>query len=386
MSSSARSRSLAKRLSFAALPLGVAAGAFFLGVHVGERRIVGPLAEEFRINASQETLAGVLDARARLTAPKAYLDPAQVAGRLETISWAPPLCPTPFVGSAPVPGKHATVTIDALQFRDEREISVPRAPGVARVFLTGGSLAYSSGAPSEDRTIGAFLERVLRAGGHSVEVFTLACPGWASTHERIAIENRLSELEPDVVVSLSGVNDAHWGQRGRDLFWFRSYADHFAWTRFETDRALATGKSDHDVIHYTLTPVPERKVASVVRKNVELAAFALARRDARYVYALQPCVSVTAKKLSPREEAIRGTATLTSPDHPYFRACYDEIRRALRERDGFPASFEFADVSDAFDALSAEDELFLDSYHLGDRGNEILAKRLAAVVAARLPR
>ena len=59
------------------------------------------------------------------------------------------------------------------------------------------------------------------------EVFTMATPAWASTHERIMIENRLSDLEPDLVVSLSGNNDVHWGAKNRNVLWFRAYHDEF---------------------------------------------------------------------------------------------------------------------------------------------------------------
>jgi hypothetical protein len=38
--------------------------------------------------------------------------------------------------------------------------------------------------------------------------------------------------------------------------------------------------------------------------------------------------------------------------------------------------FGYLDYSDVFDRCGAEEEVFLDSYHFGDRGNEIIAARL----------
>lgn len=88
--------------------------------------------------------------------------------------------PTPFVGSAPVPGEQDNAAINKLQFRSKKEVVTPKPSGVYRIFLTGGSTAYSSGAPSEDRTIGAYLERKLNEklgqNGKTVEVFTVANP------------------------------------------------------------------------------------------------------------------------------------------------------------------------------------------------------------------
>jgi hypothetical protein len=39
--------------------------------------------------------------------------------------------------------------------------------------------------------------------------------------------------------------------------------------------------------------------------------------------------------------------------------------------------FLFLDQSDTFAGLTASDEIFLDSYHFGDRGNAIVAKQIA---------
>ena len=39
---------------------------------------------------------------------------------------------------------------------------------------------------------------------------------------------------------------------------------------------------------------------------------------------------------------------------------------------------------DAFAGLTASDEIFLDSYHFGDRGNAIVAKKIATGIHASL--
>ena len=98
--------------------------------------------------------------------------------------------------------------------------------------MIGGSTAYSSGAPSQNKTIGSLLEKLLIDKTHSdssleYEVFTLASPSWSTTHERIIVENRLLDLEPDLVISLSGNNDCHWGALGGNTLWFRNYADDY---------------------------------------------------------------------------------------------------------------------------------------------------------------
>lgn len=134
---------------------------------------------------------------------------------------------TPFVGSGPEPGRHDNAFINSMQFRSSKEVSMPKPPTTYGIFFTGGSVAYGSGAPSQDKTIGQYLENLLNLEITPVshlryEVFTLASPAWTSTHERIVIENRLSELDPDMVISFSGSNDVHCAGAGRDVFWFRT--------------------------------------------------------------------------------------------------------------------------------------------------------------------
>ncbi|KAB2900190.1 MAG: hypothetical protein F9K35_07235, partial [Burkholderiaceae bacterium] len=99
-----------------------------------------------------ETLAGVLSVtkltdEQRNNYKNAYSNPAVDAGM---ISWAVPNQPTPFVGTAPSPGQHQNAYINSWQMRNRQELQNPKPAGVYRIFLTGGSTAYGSGAPSQE--------------------------------------------------------------------------------------------------------------------------------------------------------------------------------------------------------------------------------------------
>lgn len=254
---------------------------------------------------------------------------------------------------------------------------MPKPQGLYRIFLTGGSTAYGSGAPSQDTIIGQDLENLLNAEITAAthlryEVFTLASPAWTSTHERIMIENRLSELAPDMVISISGSNDVHWAGAGRDVFWFRTYADQHFWDLLNAARKTAGFHPMTDVIAGPL-PVDPAIVAARLEKNVRLSAMALALKGARYVFVLQPAIAVTSKPLSMREEKLH--ARLLPPALENFTKSYQEMKSRLSSVHG--DQFLYLDLSDAFAGLSASDEIFLDSYHFGDRGNAIVAKKIA---------
>ena len=304
---------------------------------------------------------------------RAYHEPEAALEAMEGFTWAVPNVPTPFVGTGPRPGTRGNATINRRQFRSTRELPVRKQAGVARIFITGGSVAFGSGAPSQDRTIGGYLEAELNRGviKPRYRVFTLANPAWASTHERILIENRLSEWQPDLVISFSGLNDVHWGQMGRDVMWFRTYHDHLFWSLNDSALRLLGRGGLVDVQETGVRPVEPPLVAARLAKNVQLATVALSMRDSPYLFVLQPSLYTTGKELSPRE-----SARLNRQSQAYFQHASQEIRDrvgSLREK-----GLLFLDLTPVFDEV--EQDVFLDNVHPGDRGNELIARRLAETV------
>ncbi len=309
----------------------------------------------------------------------AFEDPGAVRGRLDEVTWTVANLPTPFVGSAPVPGQHVSAYVNAMQMRHPTELELPKPAGVFRVFVTGGSTAFGTGAPSDETTVQGFLREIARrelgARAEQLEIVNTANPGWASTHERILIENRLSEMQPDLVVSLSGNNDAHYGFLGLDVLWFRSYAEHhFALCVMRVYELIGDGPLERPWSPIQDGPFPPAEVLRKLTKNLRLATCALEPAGVPYVFALQPTLAETGKTLSQREQRHLAREHLGPGCTEYFRDVY-----RLFERD-LPAvelpNFTFVDLSDAFDELGAEDEVFLDSYHFADRGNRIVAERL----------
>ena len=350
---------------------------FAFGFVVGRYQVTRTLRRQITDSLGSDTLGRMLAKNEKGAYALAYEDPAAAEREMDHYTYSIPNVLSPFVGTGPEPGQHQNASINSMQFRSTKEVAMPKPHGVYRIFLTGGSTAFGSGAPSQDKIIGQYLENFLNAeAGPSAqlryEVFTLANPAWTSTHERIAIENRLSELEPDMVVSFSGNNDVHWAGAGRDIFWLRTYGDQHYWDILNTARKLGHFPPMTDVLG-TAAPVSPTFVGARLEKNVRLSAVALAMKGANYVYVLQPTIALTSKPLSPREEKLR--TRLLPPALENFTKSYQEMKTrlaALRiDR------FFYLDQSDAFAGLSANDEVFLDSYHFGDRGNAIVARKIA---------
>ncbi len=300
----------------------------------------------------------------------AYRTPPDIA----TISWAVPNVPAPFVGSAPEPGVHANATINSSMARDTREFTERKQANEFRVFLVGGSVAYGSGAPGNEQTVGAFLERYLRervsvrSSEVLLNVFTIANPAWASTQERILIENYLSERNPDLIVSLSGCNDVYWGHQRRNVLWFRAFYDDY-YLELLRQLYLALGFPEPRDLAPAEASITPETIGYRLAKNVKLAISALAEKDVPYFFFLQPHGQVGNKPLTVRESKF----IKREANSPAMQA-YHAIDQALRAVRG--ENFYYRNISDVFDSLPKDYELFIDSVHVGDKGNQLLAERI----------
>ncbi len=357
-----------------------------LGFWLGRRTLLAKFEERIEEFERTETLGQIAgDERAGMA--RAFDDPARAAAEMDQYSWAVPNIPSPFVGVAPEPGRHGNVTIDEHQFRHAAPIAEPKPPGTFRIFFTGGSTAYGTGAPSDEATIEAFFrDRLARElaprTGLVYEVVNAANGAWASTHERIWIENRLSEMEPDVVISFSGNNELHWGYIGMNVLWFRNYAEsHFGFlvrgVYEATGRTISLPKSPN-----VGEPVALDDVVYRLEKNLRLAVAALEPTGATYVFALQPTLAASRKPLTEREkkhseaEILQHQVERANPikSSEYFAQGYARFRAELPGLE-LPR-FRFVDLAGAFDDMQPGIDVFIDSYHFGDRGNRILADRL----------
>jgi lysophospholipase L1-like esterase len=374
-----------KKLLYVLVPSLVLCMLVGLGYGVGVYAVAGRFEKTIHWVEQGETLAGVLaitplNEEQRNGIKNAYSNPHIDA---RNISWSVPNQPTPFVGTAPAPGQHHNAQINSWQMRSSEEVQVPKPAGVYRIFLTGGSTAFGSGAPSQDKTIGSLLDgllgdRLSQKTGQRFEVFTFANPSWASTQERIAIENYLSELQPDLIVSLSGNNDVFWGDAGRNVLWFAAGADEYFQTLANTGLKTAGRKelSPLPQARPALQPVAAELVSYRLEKNARLAAQALQHVNAEWIFFLQPTLSVTHKALSSREKAF------VPASKNYFVQCYQLMSArlaALRQE-----NFKFVDLSKTFDDHKATDEIFLDQFHFGDKGNAVIAEAMFSEIASQL--
>lgn len=311
------------------------------------------------------------------------------------VSWGLNCRPSPFVNYAPEPGEQGEGHFNAQQLRNRQDVALPKPAGVYRIFLTGGSQAYGIGAPSQDETISAYLEQILNergfAPGKKVEVFNAAVCGWASTHERIMIENRISEWQPDLVIALTGANDVHWGFLGADVQFLRTYEDEFYLAAINAAMRWVHAP-DYPLTPPSVTgkPIAPEEVGRRFARNMRLAALALEPTGARLVVALQPTLSTAAKTLSDGERRwLEGREAPGKVD--YLERCFAAMRSALASESTTstaalarnPANLSPVQIRDVFKGRS--DAIFYDLFHMADKGNELVARRIAGELARLKP-
>lgn len=295
--------------------------------------------------------------------------------RLSEVAWVPAYGPAPFVGNGARPMLGDDPHINILGFRDERQSYVTKADRTVRVFMTGGSTAWGSGASSQKNTISYILERILNqrmspVTGFRYEVINTAFPAWSTTQEKLLIQQRLLDLHPDVILMFSGNNDVHWSRDGRDVRWFYAPMDdnHVALLN-----ELYRSSGHPEWVSPMLSsgrPIECTDVAPITARNVEEAAIAASGVKARLMFALQPNVATTAKRLTKREQQLP-----EMQNKPYWESCYRALRDRLRHVRA--RNYRLIDLSRIFGEVDGETELFVDSYHFADAGNRLVAQALA---------
>jgi len=365
---------LNNKVLLSALPSVMVAGLLILGFFAGRYSAEKDFDKSIRSAVKAFTLESLLDDSEKQELVGIYHDEEKALEEIDTFSWAVPNIPTPFVGNAPMPGQHGNAFINREQFRYEKDIDLPKPDNTFRIFITGGSTAFGSGAPSQDRTIAGYLGRILLQELTPVtklnyEVVNAANPAWASTHERILIENKLSELDPDMVISFSGNNDVHWGKRGQNVLWFRSNADEYFLTLIKQAYKYTNQPDIPEIIRVETDKISPLLVSRRLLKNIQLSSFVLSQKGIDYVFVLQPTLAVTGKALTTREQT-----RFKHKYAEYFNKSYTEIDKVLGAFDG--ENYHYINMANVFDTYGDQEEIFMDSYHFGDKGNEIIAMNI----------
>ena len=312
----------------------------------------------------------------------------------------------------PFQGAHINVDESGIRRTISPPDTLPGASDPLRIHMFGGSAMWGTGA-RDAFTIPSILARELARRGLAVEITNFGESGYVSTQEVIALMRQLQAGErPDLVIFYDGVNDMYSAYqqqvagipqnefnrveefnlsqpeklRPRAIMTLRDTARSLASTRFAKWLLLETG-----ILHrpsFAVRPMPGAGIApsrsalatSVVdtyRSNIDLVRALGEQYRFQHLFYWQPTV-FEKTRLTGYESAEQAKL---APVENFAR----EVRDAL-SRSGLATmpEYSFADLGPIF--ADVREPVFVDWCHLGESGNETIARRMAADVVAVMAR
>ncbi|MSQ13855.1 MAG: SGNH/GDSL hydrolase family protein [Dehalococcoidia bacterium] len=284
----------------------------------------------------------------------------------------------------------------------------PKSPDTVRVVLLGGSFAFGWGATAENKTIASQLEQMLNQvqaiPGKRFEVINAAQPSYISGQELALFQWQLLALSPDLVIILDGLNDSGIARRngGPDIpdgvpltrAAYNHYTGYSVRSWFVYGLRIALKRSRllsklWSVVHRA----PEASILSIqaelwlkdpshfdavkaayYRNHYSLIRVAQSR-DIRVLMALQPVLGLGKKLVTPYEQAtLEQRAKRFPPWKEVLTEGYTVIAAAqaeLQQKTGVAV----LDLRSVFD--SEQTTLYIDTGHVSDRGNALVADALA---------
>mgnify|MGYP001283424363 CR=1 FL=1 len=288
--------------------------------------------------------------------------------------------------------RHARGTINAQGFRGP-DWSLARRPGLRRVVVLGGSVAYGWGVEGDERTIAARVEQRLRASGVEAEVWNAGVIAYASTQELILLATVVLEYAPDAVVVLDGWNDLYYASRAPADQPIRPL------TFAELEQVLARGaQGGWNLLRLSALwrrlegrggagpagPLFQDHPRGVpdYRRNLEHMVRLARAAGVAALIVPQPELSLGPRPPEPEQRAwVEGQTGQGWLDHAHAHyPRYVEAARAVAAAEGAA----FLDGTRALDALPGP--AFTDACHLGPEANQALAEEIAAELARLLAR
>jgi lysophospholipase L1-like esterase len=306
-----------------------------------------------------------------------------------------------------------------------------KPPGVTRVFIFGGSSVAGSGASSNATTIAGFLERILNRarGGGRFEVINAGVDGYTAFQELVYFLTNIHRYHPDVVIFYDGFNDfaypcwagGYVNDYQKECCWpnFHEYALYMSVALSRTEENSRRLVNFGVLLDKSYTTILLQRIASRLRGSggevagqidvrklpgkvlltpaeaarryldaVHSSIAAVSGRGVRALYALQPTI-LNKQSMTDEERGLLGRRRGSDPaaDIPhavrsYYQAAGDGLRALARMHPS--GTVRVVDLSlDVW--TQTKETVYVDGVHTNDRGNEIIARRLADLVQELAP-
>lgn len=245
-----------------------------------------------------------------------------------------------------------------------------------RIFVIGGSTAFGVGTTSDHTTIPGYLQSEIsdNFGEYDIEVINAGIPTAYSFTEKNMVKDKLLNYDPDLLIIYDGWNDLD-----------RNY-DHYYSVQISLIGQISMAIHDSDIVtliviskwisnynYYSMDILPfnsnniEQK--SLLWKNTWMEICDLQEKYGfKTILVLQPILG-TKKILSAEEQNY-----FTRYDSEKMSQHYQEYANKLNS-----TCMMTFDLRDGFDSNS--ETIFYDAGHVGDKGNQIIAKKIYDLIS-----
>ena len=281
---------------------------------------------------------------------------------------------------------HKKYRINSAGFKSDREISEETPENTIRIFCMGGSTTYD-GEHNDPGTYPGKLEKLLseRYPSKNFEVINAGVPSYTVLENMINLQIRLLDYDPDIVIYYGGANSARVNLTFSDLYesdqthfrrsfptddWFDE--QHHWWLSILEESRLflflrykLTNYKDKMYIHHYIFTVPIKQIAK--SNHISQKGLIAFERELRNIVAISQehgispvLCTFTWNKDFPKDVG----------GNPLFIPCINQQNEIVRNI-CFSKGIPLADVNRFF---PNEDGLFVDDFHLSEKGNEHLAR------------
>ena len=268
-----------------------------------------------------------------------------------------------------------------------KSVKSKKEPGEFRVFLLGGSVARGFGASTPNKSFHHILERILNEHSDKpprlyYNVISAGRLGYVSAQELIFLQMGILEFKPDFVVHLNGANDiltvTQYKEPPGYPFYHQSLKRAFEAVEIEKTIDKSLGKSafltELDMMFKkykkSAPEVTSQNINRHYRRNMTHSAQLLKANNISGLITLQPLL-LEKKQLAGQE--ISANKRIKPHDRQIWLTTYNKLYTSL-EAVSAETGIIWKSFQHAFD--EEKEEVFHDTVHLNDHGQQLLAEEL----------
>ena len=265
---------------------------------------------------------------------------------------------------------------------------------IKNCFILGGSVAWGFGASSNEKIPSVLIEKTLKDDHKiNINIINLADQGYTSFEELNSFLSAFEELKPSMVIMLSGVNDVVLEMNGEykseAVEWMNSYLwmkklGIFRETNFIKliSKVLLRSYKKKEVINpefFYFNKPNRNEICKFLyeRKNDVIRTICEKNKIPVYNF-LQPDLYFKEKKSNFETRYFNYLNNETCSNFIFIRDKMKQLENFILRKEYDSKFFKNISLLNCFN--DNEETIFMDRTHVGDKGNEIMSRKISSYI------